>query len=350
MTKPSLLAIIGGVVVVAAIILNILLENVEEEELIVRHPPPITAPKSPSGQDKIAGKKSLALNPSNTPKKQVYEPSFDTIRVNRDGDAVIVGRAAPWAKVEILDNEKQIGEVQADKRGEWVFVPSSPIPPGTRQFSLKMMDSDGKQVSSKDPVIMIIPEKGKDIAGRLTQDATQPLVIKVPTGDTGSVEVLQKTIPPLVGESAIEFFVDAIDYNALGKLSISGRALQQALVQIYLNNKFIGRTYANDRGIWKLAPRDAVKAGVYTLRADHIDTTGKVLARREVIFARSVPLTRVKPGSLVVVEPGNSLWRIARRTYGSGFQYTVIYEANKEQIIDEDLIFPGQVFSLPPTD
>ena len=160
---------------------------------------------------------------------------------------------------------------------------------------------------------------------------------------------MQKTTPPAAGQPVIEFVVDAIDYNALGRLTISGRSLQRALVQLYLNNKFIGRTTANDRGIWKLAPGDAVKAGVYTLRADHIDTTGKVLARREVIFARSVPLTRVKPGSLVVVEPGNSLWRIARRTYGTGFKYTVIYEANKEQIQNADLIFPGQVFTLPST-
>ena len=49
----------------------------------------------------------------------------------------------------------------------------------------------------------------------------------------------------------------------------------------------------------------------------------------------------------VVVQPGNSLWRIARATYGSGFQFTLIYDANREQIDDPDLIFPGQVFKVP---
>ena len=87
----------------------------------------------------------------------------------------------------------------------------------------------------------------------------------------------------------------------------------------------------------------------YKLRADHVDKSGKVYARREVTFSRSVPLEGIKPGTMVVVEPGNSLWRIARRTYGSGFKYTVIFEANKNQIKNEDLIFPGQVFSLPAT-
>ena len=50
----------------------------------------------------------------------------------------------------------------------------------------------------------------------------------------------------------------------------------------------------------------------------------------------------------MIVQPGNSLWRIARRVYGSGFQYTVIYAANAGQIRDPDLIFPGQIFVLPP--
>ena len=49
----------------------------------------------------------------------------------------------------------------------------------------------------------------------------------------------------------------------------------------------------------------------------------------------------------VIVQPGNSLWRIARRVYGEGLRYTVIYQANTEQIRDPDLIYPGQIFSLP---
>ena len=48
-----------------------------------------------------------------------------------------------------------------------------------------------------------------------------------------------------------------------------------------------------------------------------------------------------------VVQPGNSLWRIARRMYGDGLQYTLIYQANESQIRDPDLIYPGQIFRIP---
>jgi nucleoid-associated protein YgaU len=47
------------------------------------------------------------------------------------------------------------------------------------------------------------------------------------------------------------------------------------------------------------------------------------------------------------VTRGDSLWRISRRTYGRGARYTVIYDANQDQIRDADLIYPGQIFVLP---
>jgi nucleoid-associated protein YgaU len=52
-------------------------------------------------------------------------------------------------------------------------------------------------------------------------------------------------------------------------------------------------------------------------------------------------------GKRYVVKPGNSLWWIARRTYGDGVQFTVIYEANRDHIRDPNKIYPGQVFTLP---
>jgi nucleoid-associated protein YgaU len=47
------------------------------------------------------------------------------------------------------------------------------------------------------------------------------------------------------------------------------------------------------------------------------------------------------------VQPGNNLWRLARAIYGRGTQFTVIYEANREQIRNPHRIFPGQVFAVP---
>ena len=47
------------------------------------------------------------------------------------------------------------------------------------------------------------------------------------------------------------------------------------------------------------------------------------------------------------VQPGSTLWAIAKDSYGSGIEYHKVFEANKERIIDPDLIYPGQVFEIP---
>ncbi|MGH1589624.1 LysM peptidoglycan-binding domain-containing protein [Methylobacterium phyllosphaerae] len=44
---------------------------------------------------------------------------------------------------------------------------------------------------------------------------------------------------------------------------------------------------------------------------------------------------------------GDNLWTISRRTYGEGERYTLIYDANQDQVRDPDLIYPGQVLVLP---
>ena len=98
---------------------------------------------------------------------------------------------------------------------------------------------------------------------------------------------------------------------------------------------------------WSLSPTKMVAPGLYALRADQVDEAGKVVSRVMFPFSRAEPLTQVAQGDFVIVQPGNSLWRIARRTYGAGTHYTVIFDANRDQIRDADLIYPGQIFAVP---
>ena len=47
------------------------------------------------------------------------------------------------------------------------------------------------------------------------------------------------------------------------------------------------------------------------------------------------------------VQKGDSLWAIAARYYGKGSEYAKIYEANGDKISNPNLIYPGQVLTLP---
>jgi len=64
-------------------------------------------------------------------------------------------------------------------------------------------------------------------------------------------------------------------------------------------------------------------------------------------FERAAPKPGADDKRRLTVVHGDNLWNIARAHYGEGLRYTVIFEANKTQIRDPDLIYPGQIFSLP---
>jgi nucleoid-associated protein YgaU len=115
-------------------------------------------------------------------------------------------------------------------------------------------------------------------------------------------------------------------------------------------------------GQWRV-PLPGVDTGVYTLRVDSIAPDGAVSSRVETPFKREEPdvlaaaeqqaAEAVAVGrmiSAVTIQPGHTLWAIAEDRYGEGVQYVRIFSANRDQIRDPDLIYPGQVFTLPDAD
>lgn len=53
-------------------------------------------------------------------------------------------------------------------------------------------------------------------------------------------------------------------------------------------------------------------------------------------------------GTTYTVKKGDNLWTLAKKFYGSGADYTKIYEANRGVIGgNPNLIYPGQVFIIP---
>jgi nucleoid-associated protein YgaU len=47
------------------------------------------------------------------------------------------------------------------------------------------------------------------------------------------------------------------------------------------------------------------------------------------------------------VQKGDSLSKIAQQQYGDGKKWRAIFEANRDQISNPDLIHPGQVLTIP---
>ena len=177
--------------------------------------------------------------------------------------------------------------------------------------------------------------------------ASQP---KVVVADSDGIKVLQDD-----QGAKDQLALDAIAYDPLGNVTLSGRSNPDGLVRFYVNNEAISAAKTDDTGYWETDLSDVIP-GTYTLRIDELGSRGDVVSRLESPFKREdrqklaaliAPSSSPVRINIVTVQPGNTLWAIARKRYGDGLLYVRVFEANRDKIKDPDLIYPGQLFDLP---
>jgi nucleoid-associated protein YgaU len=293
--------------------------------------PAIVPPASPEGPPKSPAVAS--------PPPAIAAPTFDVARIGTDGRAVIAGRAQPGAKIVLLDGGKEIATGVADARGEWVLLVQDP-PLGPNQHELRVVQHvEGRApVTSEQAVVAVVPERN--------DDKHETLVMISPPGG-GASTLLQ---PPTAAGTprSNDLQLSTLDYDEKGLVTITGQAEAGATVRAYIDDKPVAEGAAGTDKHWRLAPAAPITPGRHTVRLDRLGRDGKPAARLELSFDRLAPGPEQADGNrrLNVVR-GDNLWNIARAHYGEGWRYTVIFEANKGQIRDPDLIYPGQVFSIP---
>ena len=171
------------------------------------------------------------------------------------------------------------------------------------------------------------------------------MVLLVPP--SGAATLMQSPSPAGVPRSA-DLQVSTMDYDQHGQTTITGQATPGATVRAYLDDKVVAEGKAGPDGRWKMAPAEPVGQGQHMLRLDRLAQDGKPVARLELPFARlAVAAVAGDNARRLHVVRGDNLWNIARAHYGEGWRHTMIFEANKDQIRNPHLIYPGQVFILP---
>ena len=270
-------------------------------------------------------------------------PSFDIVRVGPDGRAVIAGRAEPGASVAVHDGDRTIGETRADGNGAFVVVPSAPLGPGGRELTLSAREPNGAELRGSGSVVVLMPPPqaapATPQAGPVAPQAG-PATVLLPDS-AAPPRLLQ--MPTLAGKLQL----NSVDYSDHGDIRFTGTAKPSAPIRLYVDNKPVGDTKADDGGQWTLTPPATVEPGVHQLRVDQVGAGGQVLSRVELPFQRTATLSAPSGPDQAIVQPGQNLWRIARRSYGAGTRYTIIYLANRDQIRDPNRIYPGQVFAMP---
>ncbi len=313
----------GAVVIAAALAVAWQVKQSEQVALGQAAKPAATASAAPT---------PAPASPAEAPASQaaapptVAMPSFDIARIGPDGRAVIAGRAQPGAKIVLLDGGKEIAQGQADANGEWVVIAQDP-PLSAGQHELRVI----QHVQGRAPVTSTGPKE-------------ETLVMIAPS--SGAPTLVQPPSAAGVPKSG-DLVMSTLDYDEGGRVTVTGQATPGAVVRAYINDKMVAEGQAGADGRWRLTPANPVEPGKYKLRLDRLTKDGKPVARLELPFERIPVPPSTGDGRRLVVVRGDNLWNIARAHYGHGVHHTVIYGANKEQIRDPDLIYPGQVLSMP---
>jgi len=375
----------------------------------------------------------------------VLAPRIDLVRVDKFGSAVVAGKAAPGADVDIILSGTVVATVKADGRGDFVALFDVPPKAGAQAITVVARDGAGRQVASEQTVYVVGPARVAAVtpapaakpaplakvksgasdnqvvaaidtptpaptaaptpAPVAKVDDTQGAKAKATTGsravangepkipapaetptetlaeapivvaqaapvaptiiiaDKNGVKMVQP--PTLAGappKVMANVSLDMISYDAQGEVLISGRGSARNHVRIYVNDKPVKIGRVDSSGAWKLALPE-VSPGTYTLRVDEINKSGKVTSRVVTPFmkedasaVRKLARNNVTgtPGSRAVhriqkvtIQPGATLWALARKNYGEGRQYVLIFQANRDSIRDPNLIYPGQIFTIP---
>ncbi len=325
---------------------------------------------------------SVPAEPAEEGTDEPDAPSFDVVRVDPAGQGLVAGRAEPGSTVAVEIDGETVGTTEADAAGGFVALFDVDSADAPRALTLRSTDEAGAETAS-DQVVVIAPTPegaaeeeapapaGEDVAAATpeaeaeaaepaaedtAETATDPAAEApaVILADEGGVRVLQD--PDLPSEATETVVIDAITYDSEGSVELSGRGAGEGFVRLYLDNTPIELTDVDENGNWRAALPD-VDTGVYTLRVDEVDAEGLVTSRIETPFRRedaaairtlaSAQIDQTRRLNLVTVQPGNTLWGISSRAYGDGLLYVKLFEANADRIVDPNLIFPGQVFSVP---
>lgn len=350
--------------------------------------------------------------PQATPVPQAL-PKIDVWRVAPDGGAVVSGLAVAGAKVEVIVDGLAMASGEAGASGEFALVFTLPPNPQPSLLWVAMTPAGAEPVASAEMVALgpiagpaappePAPAQLPELAADEPAPAAPPALL---LSDAGAVVLQEPAAPPRMQDHVM---IDTITYTPEGEVQVGGRAGPGLALRLYLDNQLKAELAAAETGLW-LTDLPGTTPGIYTLRVDQLDATGKVTSRFETPFKRetlealaaataapAAPVAQDVPDALpeppavaeeeatapaaaepaatatpteppavteladaappattapapvtVTVQPGFTLWGIAQERYGDGVLYVQVFEANRDKIRDPDLIYPGQVLSVP---
>lgn len=323
---------------------------------------------------------ALPLEESDEPATSSSAPVTDIFveAVEIDGETVFVaGHAEPGRFVRVYANEILLGETRASEGGRFLIEARVDLPIGDYIIRADLLGSDGSVIARA--AVPFEREPGESIAAVAPRaPAAQPE--PAGQGDASSGVEMEAGADERAAETAAAPAEEQLETAAAapeaGELSDEGQA------------DAAGAT-TEDQPAAAMAPSEgepAVESGDQAAAADEAQVTvpspaasqqpelsaaetSDAPAEEQVAAPAGTPDTSGAPGEqmaaaepgadatlspalervdgAVIIRRGDNLWRISRRVYGQGVRFSTIYLANQDQIRNPDLIWPGQVFTVP---
>lgn len=296
----------------------------------------------------VEAQEPAELSAEQAPPEQAAEdaataPSFDVLRVEGDGSAVVAGKAAPGSTVELFDGSSVLGKAVAGPDGAFAIVLDNPLKAGDHQIVLRATGPDSDVATSMQTAVVSVPEKPDGQVLAMVEEPGKPAqLLTMPQAPSGGEEVLGEAAAPMTeqegeataaaqpdasesgqaGAGAVTsqqqegeqkpaddatgpaIAVEAVEIDG-GKIFVAGRADAGRKVRVYANEILLGEAVASPDGHFLVEATRDLAVGEYTIRVDGLDAGDgdKVVARATVPFQR---------------EPGETIAAVAPQAQDGG--------------------------------
>lgn len=229
-------------------------------------------------------------------------PTFDLVRVEPDGQALVAGQAAAGAKVILRLNGAEISGTTADAQGNFAVLFVLDPSPVARMLTLGSLLPGGSEVAALGEVALAPTVAASVVAAA---DAAESVATEVPAEEAieaapaveapaallvtkDGVNVLQTSDQPSLIEGIADLALDTISYTPAGEVQLAGRATAGSVLRVYLDNAPLTDIVVGENGRWA-STLPMIAPGIYTLRVDALTADGQVIARFETPFKRETP-------------------------------------------------------------
>lgn len=332
--------------------------------------PAETAKVEPQAATPSAASSAPANAPATAPAPQAAAtdtPTFDVLRVEPDGSAVIAGHAAPNSVLEITNGMSVIAKVDVGPSGDFAAVLDKPLPPGDHQIVLKATGKDGKVFTSEEIATVSVPaDKNGKLLAMVTKPGKASRLIAVPedagkvasapaasqpaapagsapapaatpapqSTDVASAPASGTTAPAIAAPAmSSELQITAVEIEG-SKIFIAGITRSGRQVRGSADGSVVGQAQAGGDGHFVIDGNANLTVGDHRIAVEALGSNGQVLVRVEVPFNRPAgeqvaAIASPAPASPVTIADGGAFDNLRGQVTKAFSLLKGLYDAGK---------------------